>query len=132
MSRIEPEREEYIILPMFAHEGPMSLDAIATEVYGKTYCGQQTGEMIGNDSHMTYDFSTKESLDWYVSRAENEIQVWLDLKIGDRNPGYYERGEIITSDTEIERAAPAPSYILADLILKGHLPMGKYLMSVWW
>jgi hypothetical protein len=129
---IEVTREEYIVLPIMAHDGPMSLDSIATEVYGRVYRGQQTGEMIHNDSYKVYDLSTAERVErsWY--NAEAEIVVWQGLKIGDRNPGFWHRGELITDEIQIERAAPEPPKILSDLIKKGKLPMGRYLCHVWW
>lgn len=129
---IELEKEEYTILPMFAHEGPVSLDAIATAFYGKTYCGQQTGEMISNDSHEVYNFTTDEDVQRYREEGEEQIQAWLELKIGDPNPSFWYEGQPITNETEIERAAPSPSVVMADLIRKGQLPMGKYLVRVWW
>jgi len=129
---IEVPREEFIVLPMMAHEGPMSLDAIATAEYGRTYRGQQTGEMIHNDSYKVYDLSTEKDVErsWY--NADADISLWLGLKIGDRKMGWRDRGDLITHEIDIERSAPEPHKILADLIKRGKLPMGKYLCRVWW
>jgi len=129
---IELERDEFYILPMFAHEGPVSLDAIATEFYGQKYKGQQTGEMISNDTYQVYDFSG-EQLDWYADEYfDEQLERWQGLKIGDPNPSYHYPDGVIKYDFEIEREAPTPPNVLADLINKGHLPRGKYLVEVSW
>lgn len=136
MEQIELRREEFIILPMFAHEGEKSLDALATKFYGKTYCGQQTGEMIANDSYMVYDMRTEGDVeDYHPEDCYKPLSRWLSMKIGDtvEDTDRWPYGQkTITYESQIEREAPLPSYVLADLIRNGVLPYGKYLVRVWW
>lgn len=132
---------------MMAHMGEDSLDAIATRVYGREYKGQQTGDMIYNDSHVVYDMSAEavEELNSEMSsepkrhyldydpiteehkyaEGVNWFEYWLGLEEKEIFPGY-------TDMTDIIRAAPTPNHVLADLIKRGELPYGTYVMSVWW
>lgn len=138
----EPPSETVYLMEMMDHMGPDSLDAIATRVYGRTYVGQQTGEMIGNDTYVRYVMSedqvsylnslmTKEPKSTYIgydyakregiyAEGVNAFEYWLALPLGDHD------------DIDAVRAAPEPSFVLADLISKGELPYGTYLMHVWW
>jgi len=135
------------MMEMMSHMGEDSLDAIATRVYGRTYRGQQTGDMIGNDSHVVYNMfpddveqlmydMNEEPKRHYLGydrvlrettyvEGVNWFEYWLGLKI---EPGTY--GD--NSPTTVERAAPTPDHVLADLISRGELPHGKYVMHVWW
>jgi hypothetical protein len=135
------------IMEMMDHMGKDSLDAIATRIYGRSYKGQQTGDMIGNDTHIVYTMD-KDRVDDLIHSMNSEpkrhyvgynpttwegiyvegvnwFEYWLGLKI---EPGTY--GD--NSPTTVERAAPTPDHVLADLISRGELPYGTYLMHVWW
>lgn len=133
---IEVNREEYIVLPMMSYNGEMSLDAIATKFYGKTYKGQQTGDMIPNDVCKVYDMSTEGYvLDYDAEECYKPLQRWLDMKMGDviDDTDRWPYGEkTVKYDFDIYREAPMPAYILSDLIKKGQLPYGKYLVEVSW
>ena len=152
----------------------LSLDKIATEHYGRTYEGQQTGDMMRNDTvhgynmhehtvaNLMYDMELKRT---YLGRnpytnepgfalGVNWFDYWLALESTDRvktdwsdpasaylanlrmmsepKPWEDARGHIYDHDTVIVRAAPTPDYVLADLITKGVLPYGKYLLYVGW
>jgi hypothetical protein len=130
---IDLKREEFILLPMMAYNGPNSLDAIATKFYGQIYAGQQTGDMISNDSYQVYDFS-KESYveDYQPEDCYKPLSRWKNMKMGDPLPSRYEPERVVAYDFDIEREGPMPEYILADLIRNGVLPLGKYLVSVSW
>lgn len=134
---IELEKEEYTILPMFEHDRPKSLDAIATEFYGKQYKGQQTGDMMSNDSWHVFDLRTEGDVAEYQPEdCYKPLSRWLAMEMGDEIVedwyGAGKRKKIVQYDFEIYREAPMPEYILADLIRNGVLPYGKYLVHVWW
>lgn len=124
-----PKQKKVYFMPMFAHEGEHSLDAFASRFYGREYQGQQTGDMLPNDSHVVYEMS-KENVEQLMYNLEEEreyngidsLAKWLSA------PATEDRGEKL----DILRAAPEPDYILADLITKGELPYGTYVLSVWW
>jgi hypothetical protein len=142
-----PKQETMFVMEMMGHMGEDSLDAIASRIYGRSYVGQQTGDMIGNDSHILYTMDkdmvedilynmNSEPKRHYLgydsatrtakyAEGVNWFEYWLGLKI---EPGTY--GD--NSPTTVERAAPTPDYVLADLINRGELPYGTYLMHVWW
>jgi hypothetical protein len=116
-------------MDMLDHDGPDTLDAIATRFYGRKYIGQQTGDMLPNDSHVVYDMD-EDMVEQLIANLEEEreysgfdsLQRWLDAA----SPA--DRSEEI----KLIRSAPEPDYILADLISKGELPHGKYVVRVWW
>lgn len=128
--------EEYVVLPMFSHHGPTSLDAIATEYYGKQYKGQQTGDMLSNDTWQVYDMSTEDKcLDYDIEECYKPLQRWLDMKIGDvieDTDSWPYREKTVKYDFDIYREAPLPAYVLADLVRNHKLPYGKYLVQVMW
>jgi len=142
---------------------PPSLDSIATRVYGCTYMGQQTGDKIGNDTHILYDMSdTNENLDtldhWTEDQVEDgkisyaklkadvlardgHIPNWLaetyipasvEYSGGLGMIKYWQELPEGTYDFEKYRQAPEPRVILADLIRRGELPAGIYLIKVSW
>lgn len=116
-----------------SYNGPNSLDAIATEYYGQIYSGQQTGDMMSNDSYHVYDFSTEDDVeDYQPEDCYKPLSRWKNMKMGDPMPEHYDPTRVVTYDFDIEREAPMPQYILADLIRNGVLPYGKYLVSVSW
>lgn len=118
---------------MMSYNGPNSLDAIATEYYGQIYSGQQTGDMMSNDSYHVYDFSTEDDVeDYQPEDCYKPLSRWKNMKMGDPMPEHYDPTRVVTYDFDIEREAPMPQYILADLIRNGVLPYGKYLVSVSW
>lgn len=114
---------------------PISLDGIATQVYGRKYVGQQTGDMIGNDTFHFYDLERtydvqEEILDrrnWYapemwmgISQCILTLESWLaDVTEYDYDFQHYRKG-------------PEPRTMLAHLINDGHLPYGRYLLRVSW
>lgn len=124
-----PKQKKAFFMPMFSHEGERSLDAIATRFYGREYVGQQTGDMLPNDSHVVYKMN-RENVKQLMYNLEEEreyngidsLAKWLSA------PATEDRREKL----DILRAAPEPDYILADLITKGELPYGTYVLSVWW
>ena len=146
MEQIELERREYLWLPMMAHEGEKTLDAIATEHFGRKYVGQQTGEMIANDTYLVWDLSDEGMLAevMWDDALESKLENWLSLEMGgpltsvdyrftdgELGPVVEEKGTV-RYDFEIYREAPEPEWMLAKLISLGVLPYGVYLVSVWW
>lgn len=163
-----PKQTTLYTMPLFDHtEG--SLDAIATRVYGKTYVGQQTGDMLSNDSHHLYDMSKSEVDQWVadmknkrhylgLKRVEkgtgdyggnhvavyheghNWFEYWLSLKHDPDNPdnehnpedGEDHFGESFKHGFQVFRQAPTIHYVLADLIHRGELPYGQYLLDCSW
>lgn len=118
---------------MMTHHGPNSLDAIATEYYGQSYSGQQTGDMMANDSWHIFDFSTEDDVAEYDPEdCYKPLTKWKNLRMGDPLPQPYDPDRVVRYDFDIEREAPTPDYILADLIRNGVLPYGKYLVQVTW
>ena len=130
-----PVRSFYY-MGMMDHD-EVSLDRMIEETYGRKYQGQQTGEMISNDTHIIYEmneFDVEEAL-----YTDDEDEPYSDPKYGDRQ--YY--GEAVFKmwladdkeykyDLEHIRQAPTPDVALAMLIKDGHLPYGTYLIHVWW
>lgn len=132
---ITPPQETYYVMDMFDHGYAFSLDKIATEVYGRTYCGQQTGDMISNDTTVAYDFSTESDvLEWvdgesYRPAPEHAHFDWANPVLNLVDWLAEPDGEF---DFEHERLGPEPRTMLAHLIRDGHLPYGKYLINVSW
>ena len=111
-----------------------SLDKIATEVYGKKYVGQQTDEMLGNDSWHVYDMTTEDECQEAANLGDLEF---YDDPYSRRY--YFSVAGWLTRDTSNDdydfqdyRTAPSPECMLATLILEGHLPYGRYLIEVSW
>lgn len=120
------------------HQNPKfpSLDQMVTEVYGRKYVGQQTGDYLSNDSYHIYDMSNWQVEEWlYVPENEEPFNDYGT----DRH--YYGRAGFemwLADQTEYEydfkhyRQAPVPETALAMLIEDGHLPKGVYLVEVSW
>lgn len=153
-------------MPLHDHEEG-SLDALATRVYGRKYRGQQTGDMLPNDSYHIYEMNEEDVADYmhdleqqtlneghylggryegkewknFHAKGVNWIDYWLSLDIAPGDSvlsGYHPhsdtedlRGKQVSQLTA-ERAAPTIHYILADLITRGELPYGRYLLHCWW
>lgn len=166
------------------HAGPDSLDAIATRVYGRKYVGQQTGDMLPNDSWHVYDIDEEAVAEHLANLSEkrtylgirrvaagtgdfgtsvvtcyaegvDEFEYWLSLK-WDPNvetvylkPDHSNLNEAIASqqgprewedardftlkfESEVYRRAPEVHSVLADLVHRGELPYGRYLIHCWW
>lgn len=165
-----PKVSEFYEMELNDHAGPESLDAIATRVYGRPYKGQQTGDMLPNDSWHEYlidDEAIAQSLadraekrvylgvqrvpqgkgDWgssvvnhYVEGVD-EFEYWLSLKSdpatsyeGYNPPQEWEdaRGFVFRNDFEVYRKAPDIHSVLCDLVHRGELPKGRYLIHCWW
>lgn len=132
---------------MFDHseyqpEQAPSLDSIATRVYGRRYVGQQTGRMLDNDSVHHYDMSEDE-VEQLVFDMEQEPKRHYIRYDPHTKEGVYAEGvnwfeywlgldEAEHSSKDIDHAAPEPHYVLADLIKRGELPYGQYLLRVSW
>ncbi len=130
---IDLDKAEFFLLPLGNHHGEKSLGHIATEIYGRKYNALQALERASNDTYERYDMSTKGGCEEFVWDHYKPLDRWLNMKIGDDiSHPWQDREEIATHDFEIEREAPDPAYVIADLILKGHLPYGKYLCEVMW
>lgn len=129
----------------FEPDTPPSLDSIATRVYGREYQGQQTGEMLANDTIHHYDMSEKAVEQRVADQrwGDPERQHYLGYDRIKRE-GIYEKGvnefeywlgldlEKAKYDFEVYRQAPEPADVLADLINRGELPYGQYLLRVSW
>lgn len=79
MTKYTPLTGDYILLPMtvYGTDTRPSLDAIATEFYGRKYVGQQTGDMMSNDS-------------WHVFEMfEDEVEQWNADMEHARKRGHY-------------------------------------------
>lgn len=128
------------------HMGPDSLDMIIRRKYDRrAYEGQQTGEMLPNDSYHLWDFSTEDDVEERVlntyGRDESGsfvsmdlIQNWLDAPepvYPLRTPVYW--GEAYQYYLNYVRdLSPEPDLLLADLIRRGEMPYGRYLIHCWW
>lgn len=146
-----------------AHE---SFDAIASAFYGKEYVGQQTGEMLSNDTYHVYEYATmdrvKDTL-WEGENGEfkstylgfdraamkgimlegvNRLEYWLSLSHSS-DPEVYTHadnphegedcyGAVFKHDFQVYREGPSIGWVLADMINKGHLPLGRYLLHCTW
>jgi hypothetical protein len=130
---IELEKEEFYVLPVKAYGRGPCISSIATEVYGRAYNGIGSGDE-SNDTYQTYDFSTEDNcLDYrWDDGDENPLKSWLALKVGDEVHDTWGSKRVIRYEDDIERHGPNPSWVLADLILKGHLPYGQYLVATSW
>lgn len=130
---IEVEKEEFYLLPLGSHHKEKSLSHIATEFYGKRYNALRALDRANNDTYEVYDLSTKDNCEEFIWEHYKPLDRWLKLNIGDDVSQSWERGpKIATYDFDIDDQAPDPSYVIADMILKGHLPYGQYLCEVSW
>lgn len=130
---ITPEKEEYYLVPLGSYNGEKSLDHIATEFYGKPYKGFAAMERASNDTYQVYDLSTEDNCLDYTEDHYKPIDRWLALNIGDDVSFEWDNGpKIANYQSDIDEQAPDPGCALADMILKGHLPYGKYLVAVSW
>lgn len=145
------------------------LNEIATSFYGREYNGQQTGDMLPNDSYhlfvmdevnvaeLTHTMKknrhylglkrvAKGTGDWggdHVSvchEGHNWLDYWLSLSHDPDSPDNLDNprdgedhfGGSFKFDFQVYRQAPTIDYILADLITKGELPYGDYMITVSW
>ncbi len=139
-----PATETYYVMDMLDYsdyrpDTPMSLDRLVTETYGRKYEGQQTGDMLSNDTWHIYDMDAEE--------VENEVyqdeqfEEYKERQPPGYVPRYFQgmlplRKWLVYPDGEYDfdhiRIGPSPRTMLAYLIRDGHLPHGKYLMRVSW
>lgn len=134
--------------------GPDSLDKIIREKYDRRlYVGQQTGEMIGNDTYLVWDFSDEDDVLEQVNETygpdgsgnwvhRDFIREWLDKPEPVVHTGYvhdtpetWKGGYWAEADTyamDYMRDAPEPNLLLAELIRRGEMPYGRYLIHCWW
>lgn len=153
---ITPQKTEYYVMELFSHGGPESLDSIATRVYGRTYVGSRAmGDSApGNDSWITFDMTEGswqyeegiEEFDSETTTTYNEktyetetfdqspLDYWLGLT---SEPPYYYSEEQKAAwdpgeDRDVQEKAPDLEWVLADLIRRGELPHGHYLLRHWW
>lgn len=133
---ISVPQETYYVMPMFDHSpyggSDLSLDKIATEVYGRKYVGQQTGDMLSNDTHQLYDMT-----EHYVEELISEPSYIPEEKYRHFSSTCLSLEDWLAEpdgeyDFVHERKGPEPATMLAHLIKDGHLPYGKYLIGVSW
>lgn len=153
---ITPKQTTYYVMELFDHGGPESLDAIATRVYGRKYSGSRSmGDFApGNDSWLTFDMTEdgwayKEGIEEFDSPTtriyDEKTREFLTYKTSPLNywlgltkepPSYYSEERKAAwdpgEDREIQEQAPDLSWVLADLIRRGELPHGHYLLRHWW
>jgi hypothetical protein len=122
----------------YPREDP-GFDKIVTQVYNRPYCGQQTGDMYSNDSYAAFDYSEMHLASYALSmfgRFNEEsqkwaeidpIQEWLDKPVPDEST-FEGKMEL----TDYVRSAPRVGVVLADLVKRGELPLGKYILEVSW
>lgn len=102
----------------FASNPQVSLNSLATEMFGREYVGQQT-EGCQPRGIQKYDMSNEDNcLDWHEPQA---IEEWLA-----KNPEDYE------FDFVLSREGPYIPNVLAHLILNDVLPYGEYLINIDW
>ena len=115
-----------------------TLDGMVSDVYGRKYVGQQTGDMLPNDTTHRYSM-TPEQVEEFLYGVDPEKPYYDPPRYGDRT--YFGRAgfEIWLADDkeykydfEHYRQAPGPETALAMLIEDGHLPYGEYLVIVTW
>lgn len=142
---------------------PPSLDSIASRVYGCPYHGQQTGDMLPNDSVHLYDMSDPDENMEYLDHWDEDLVESNKVSYAKIKADVLARDGYLPSslqDTHIPesveysgglgmikywqelpegrydfvkyRQAPEPRIILADLIRRGELPAGVYLLTVMW
>lgn len=119
--------------------GAPSLDVIATEHYGREYCAQQTGDKLSDGSWTEYPmdkYDVEQALfdGLTIVKGEhyNDKPTYLSGREGIENWLAMDRSEEHGAQLKAVRAAPTPTIILADLIDKGLLPHGTYLMYCYW
>lgn len=139
MAKYTPKSETVYFLSVFDHTTP-SLDGIVSEAVGAKYVGQQTGEMISNDTDLTVDMSSDDDIEEAMdSYGEGP---YIDPRSGDRTYFNFESwlealktDPYFTQDTygyKAERAAPDWNYALAWCVKNDLLPRGKYVLQVSW
>src|ERR1044072_865031 len=112
---------------------PPGLDGMVSGVYGRLYIGQQTGDMLSNDTEYTYHMSDSD-----VAEYLEDTDYDYDGKHYHYDGGRKQFMEWLADDTEYKydfdhyRQAPVPQVALAMLIADGHLPYGTYLIRVSW
>lgn len=129
---------EMTMLDTTQHAGQDSrpgLDEIATRIYGKKYVGQQTGDMLSNDSWHVYDFPNKDECEEWAGLGN--LNPYVDPLNGNVTylsvAGWQARDKSADKyNFEDYRTGPEPRTMLATLILDGHLPYGRYLIEVSW
>lgn len=102
----------------FSDDNRPSLNALATEFFGRSYNGQQTDGCLPRGI-LRFDFRTE--ADCLEMRHMEYIDGWLA-----KNPEDYKYS------FELEREAPRISCVLPHLILNGVLPYGEYLINIDW
>lgn len=103
----------------FESQAGLSLNALATELFGREYVGQQTEDFQPRGINR-YDMSSQEMCQrWHDQEA---IDEWLA-----KNPDDY--GENVWMLTQ---EGPKVSNVLAHLIINTKLPFGDYLINVDW
>lgn len=146
-----PKSSTLYELELNDHAGPDSLDMIIRRVYDRrSYQGQQVGDMLPNDSYHEWDLSTEEDVEECLLGYDESgqyvlggaVQRWLNLPqpvyaetpYGDTptwKGGYWGEGHQYYLDY-IRDLAPNPKTLLADLIRRGEMPYGRYLIHCWW
>ena len=116
---------------------PTTLDGIISDALGVTYKGQQTGDMLSNDTDHTIEMITDEDIAEYlyvdpnrpgpyVNAYEPSDIMYFDFASWIAAKDNFER------DFQHERAAPSWQCALAWCIDKELLPRGKYVVRVSW
>lgn len=140
---IEVPKLDAYLLNVLEHQhgeqGAPSLDVIATEHYGRKYFAQQTGDMLANDSwtHIVLD---QEMVAQYLFDGMTVIKgehlsdkpTYLAGRKGIENWLALPEAESFGEQLRVDRAGPTPELVLADMIDKGLLPHGNYLLHCWW
>jgi len=97
----------------------VSLNKVASEVYGRAYTDMHSIDGGPNDTTYEWSFLTLEEAkldDW----EKESIDKWLASSTE------------YVAYTHYPDAGPDPRIILADLITKGHLPCGAYTFFISW
>lgn len=97
-----------------------SLDEIASRVYGMEYVGQQTDNCLPRGNYI-FNFHGTEVVEEWCDDFDQHFPIWKAAH--DAGAKY---------DFEIFRQAPGIGEVLADLIRRGELPYGKYLIGIDW
>lgn len=137
-----PKLDAYF-LNAFEHQhgdgGAPSLDVIVQEHYGREYNVQQTGEKLSNGS-WTHYLMDEEMVQQYLFDGITVIKgehhwlphTYLMGREGIEHWLAMDRSDDFSAKLAAVRQAPTPEIILADLIDKGLLPHGAYILHCWW
>lgn len=140
---ITPGRLDDFEMQMFDHGGSrVSLDKVATEAYGRKYCGQQTEgckapgwyryNMLSHHHVEECLVSDEQIAEYSHLRADGYYDDPVGNESGYVTVRHWLASPVPEYDFKDERAAPGPETMLAQLVADGFLPYGRYMIEIDW